>query len=91
VRLPDYSDLSEEQDSIYLDAPMDGTVFVTGPPGTGKTVIAFYRADVLAEKDPDSVTVAMYNRVLNQYTKNAALLKEKPNKTHSFYLILTTI
>lgn len=71
MRLPNYSDLSEEQDNIYLDAPMDGTIFVTGPPGTGKTVIAFYRADVVAEKDEGDVTVAMYNRVLNQYTINA--------------------
>lgn len=72
MRLPNYTSLSEEQDSIYLDAPMDGTVLVTGPPGTGKTVIAFYRAKIIAERNEHDVTVTMYNKVLKQYTKNAS-------------------
>ena len=49
VPLPSYEDLSKEQDSI-LDLPLDGSYLVTGPPGTGKTVMAIYRTQALAKK-----------------------------------------
>ena len=70
MRLPNSKDMSAEQKNIYLKAPLHGSILVTGPPGTGKTVIAFMRADTFARKK-QRVTVAMYNRVLQTYTKNA--------------------
>ena len=72
MRLPNTRQISDEQTAVYLDAPLDGSTLVTGPPGTGKTVIAYLRAHTLAnQKKP--VTVLMYNRVLSRYTSNAGV------------------
>jgi len=74
VRLPNSKDMSAEQKKVYLNAPLDGSILVTGPPGTGKTVIAFLRADTFARKYKGnaSVTVMMYNKVLQRYTEGAS-------------------
>ncbi|WP_020682940.1 UvrD-helicase domain-containing protein [Marinobacterium rhizophilum] len=69
MRMPNTRQITDEQEEIYMDAPMDGAIIVTGPPGTGKTVIAFLRAQVLKRKNL-SVQVLMYNRVLQKYTSN---------------------
>ncbi|OZC48460.1 hypothetical protein CH289_18890 [Rhodococcus sp. RS1C4] len=49
----------------------DGNFLVTGPPGTGKSVMALYRAQILSfdERGP---SVLMYNNMLQQYTEQAA-------------------
>lgn len=71
MRMPNIRQLSEEQLDIFEDAPIDGSILVSGPPGTGKTVIAFLRAQILAKKNID-VTVLMFNRVLRRYTEHIA-------------------
>ncbi|MEZ9038666.1 AAA family ATPase [Vibrio cyclitrophicus] len=71
MRMPNIRQISEEQQDIFEDAPIDGSVLVTGPPGTGKTVIAFLRAHLLSKKR-NEVTVLMFNRVLRRYTENVA-------------------
>lgn len=71
MRMPNARQISEEQQDIFEDAPLDGCILVSGPPGTGKTVIAFLRASLLIKKSQD-VTVLMYNRVLRRYTENVA-------------------
>lgn len=68
MRLPTYEDLSTEQDSVLFGAPYDGRVLITGAPGTGKTVIAIYRA-ITALKQERKVQVVMYNKVLKSYTR----------------------
>lgn len=70
MRLPAFEDLSKEQDLIY-NLGLDGNHLVSGPPGTGKSVMALYRAQVLTfdDRDPD---VLMYSNVLRQYTASAA-------------------
>jgi DNA helicase II / ATP-dependent DNA helicase PcrA len=69
MRMPNSRELSDEQEEIYLDAPTDGSILVAGPPGTGKTVIAFLRARTLSAKKKN-VQVLMYNNVLQKYTDN---------------------
>ncbi len=71
MRMPNAREISEEQQNIFEDAPLDGTILVSGPPGTGKTVIAFLRAKLLAQKKLN-VVVLMFNRVLRRYTENIA-------------------
>ena len=85
MRLPNSKDMSTEQKRVYLNAPLDGEILVSGPPGTGKTVIAFLRAETLARKK-QSVTVVMYNRVLQTYTKNASSESDVNVKTRDSWL-----
>ena len=49
VRLPTYEDIArdEEQLGVY-ETPFDESLFVAGPPGSGKTVLAVHRARMLA-------------------------------------------
>lgn len=71
MRMPNAREISDEQQDIFEDAPLDGCILVSGPPGTGKTVIAFLRAKLLAQKKLN-VVVLMFNRVLKRYTENIA-------------------
>lgn len=67
MRLPNATDLNEEQEQVYLYAPEDGRVLVSGPPGTGKTVLAVLRG-VEAARKGRRVVVAMFNRMLEAYS-----------------------
>lgn len=69
MRLPSYQDLSKEQDRIN-NLSLDGSYLVTGPPGTGKTVMALYRASMLQSKRRP-VKLLMHGRLLSQYTRSA--------------------
>ncbi|WP_152185455.1 hypothetical protein [Segeticoccus rhizosphaerae] len=70
MKLPAFEDLSKEQDLIY-NLDLDGNYIVSGPPGTGKSVMALYRAQVLTFDDREP-SVLMYSKVLKQYTEQAA-------------------
>jgi DNA helicase II / ATP-dependent DNA helicase PcrA len=71
VRMPAYEELSREQDDVCILAPLDKPIVVTGPPGTGKTVIAFYRAEIAA-KAGHRPRVIMYNNVLHRFASDAS-------------------
>jgi len=77
MRMPNSEEISAEQKKIYQHAPTDGTVLIMGPPGTGKTVIAFLRADSLSKSS--KAAVMMFNRVLREFTNNVP--KEKLSNT----------
>jgi superfamily I DNA/RNA helicase len=67
--LPDFDTLSEEHDDI-LTLPLDASCLVTGPPGTGKTVMAIYRASIL-HRSGRKPLLLMYGRLLASYTRAA--------------------
>lgn len=71
MRTPSYEELSKEQDAVCVLAPLDKATMVFGPPGTGKTVVAFYRAEAVA-KSGETPSVVMYNNVLRQYSGDAS-------------------
>ena len=74
MRFPKLIDLDAEQKAIYNGAPPAESILVIGPPGTGKTVMAFHRAaflQALSKKKADRALdprVIMYNAVLATYT-----------------------
>jgi superfamily I DNA/RNA helicase len=70
MRFPTLQDLSEEQRRVY-DLPLSRDYLVTGPPGTGKTVIALHRASMLALANRNPRVLA-YSRLLTSYAGGAA-------------------
>ncbi len=71
MRIITSTDLSDEQEDILFDAPLKDVVLITGPPGSGKTVMAFLRAQALSKKF-DIVSLIMYNKVLSKFSENGA-------------------
>jgi DNA helicase II / ATP-dependent DNA helicase PcrA len=71
MKLPNSTQMSQQQKDVYLNAPLTGNILISGAPGTGKTVIAFLRAQSIS-KQKKKVTVIMFNSVLTSYTSNAA-------------------
>jgi superfamily I DNA/RNA helicase len=69
LELPDFDVLSEEHDDI-LALPLDASCLVTGPPGTGKTVMAIYRASIL-HRSGRKPLLLMYGRLLSSHTRAA--------------------
>lgn len=66
MKLPKRTELSEEQEDFLLDAPLDKPVMCIGPPGTGKTVLALYRAVILSKKQKH-VKLIMHSKLLSHY------------------------
>ncbi len=64
-KLPKNSDLTDEQ-RVVVNLPFDKNHLVTGAPGTGKSVIAIYRASDMANAGND-VLMLVYNRPLKLY------------------------
>src|SRR4051812_17968133 len=69
LQLPTYQELSEEQDSVY-NLPTNGKYLVVGPPGTGKTVMALYRAHQVNGAE-HTAQLLVYNRPLERYLRQA--------------------
>ena len=84
MRTPSYEDLSKEQDAICVFAPLDGATLVSGPPSTGKTVVAFYRAEVAAKKQ-QTPRLVMYNNVLWKYSSNASKNKKVKDGVDTYF------
>lgn len=81
MKMPRFAELDEEQRRIYQGAPPDGSVLVVGPPGTGKTVMAFHRATYLKKLGQDP-RVIMFNSVLSEYVRaNNTHAKDVPVST----------
>ncbi|HVU56083.1 MAG TPA: 3'-5' exonuclease [Puia sp.] len=70
MRLPSFRELSVEQDKIY-NLPLTSNYLISGPPGTGKTVIALYRASMYKKQRKMPVLLSR-SRLLSSYIEDAA-------------------
>ncbi len=70
MRLPTYQQLTEEQVTI-INLPFDKNWVVTGPPGTGKTILALWKVKDLIDLDEEDVQFIVFNRVLKDYATSA--------------------
>ena len=66
MKMPSRKQLKNEQLDIIEDVGLDKPLLVTGPPGTGKTVIAMMRANDQAERG-ENVDLVMFGHVLRSY------------------------
>lgn len=67
MKLPTQQQLTSEQ-KTPIGAPMTQSMIVTGPPGSGKTVVAIYRMRQARQVDPDrTVTAITYGKLLAHY------------------------
>lgn len=76
MKFPNFTDLDKEQRAVYSGAPLEESILVMGPPGTGKTVMAFHRAERLRRLATTKgiptakPRVIMYNKVLATYSSD---------------------
>lgn len=69
LELPRFEDFDPEQDDI-LNLPLDESHLVTGPPGSGKTIMAILRAEMLTKVEEPTLLL-MYGKLLSSYTTAA--------------------
>lgn len=84
VRLPTYDEVArvEEQLNVY-ETPFNESLFVVGPPGSGKTVLAIHRAQMMASADT-AVVFVTYNRMLRRLTALLAKGQIQAKTMHKF-------
>ena len=70
LNLPTFDQLSEDQLEV-LTLPTNGSYLITGPPGSGKTVMAILRAQALKKEFGEDAILLMYGNLLSQYTRSA--------------------
>lgn len=68
MRLPTWRELqAQPEQRNVLEHPLDRSLFVVGPPGSGKTVLALQRARLAAQAGRSSaVAVVTFNRMLRR-------------------------
>ena len=66
MRLPTYDEIARDEKQLEVyETPFDESLFVVGPPGSGKTVLAVRRAQMAASADI-AVVLITYNRMLRR-------------------------
>ncbi|MEV6544821.1 AAA family ATPase [Streptomyces sp. NPDC051665] len=70
MKLPTLLELTPEQEAV-TDMPFEGQHIVTGPPGSGKTVMAIYRAWMLGTAGRPTVLIT-HSNLLHQYCAHVA-------------------
>jgi len=84
VRLPTYDEIArdERQLGVY-ETPFDESLFVVGPPGSGKTVLAVHRAQMLAGAGIPVVLIT-YNRMLRRLVAQLTEGQVQASTMHRF-------
>lgn len=84
MRLPTYEEIAgdEKQLEVY-ETRLGESLFVVGPPGSGKTVLAVRRAQMLAEAKKPAVVIT-YNRMLRHLIAQLTEERVDAHTMHSF-------
>ncbi len=90
INLPSWEELSRDEQVPIVNLPTSGRYVISGGPGTGKTVLALYRASRWRKENPEGkITFLVYNRTLHQYMQDAAEEMNLPDKSvntwHSWF------
>lgn len=84
MRLPTYEEIARDEDQLDVyETPFDESLFVVGPPGSGKTVLAVHRAQMLASNDIPVVLVT-YNRMLRRLIAQLTEEEVQAQTMHQF-------
>ena len=84
VRLPTYEEIARDDEQLEVyETPFDESVFVVGPPGSGKTVLAVHRAQMLAFADI-RVVLINYNRMLRRLIAQLTEQQIQARTMHQF-------
>jgi superfamily I DNA and RNA helicase len=84
MRLPSWDELQEDSDQLeVLEHPLDQPLFVAGPPGSGKTVLAVRRAQLVSGKDK-RVPIVTYDRMLRRLFELLGATGGGAHTMHSF-------
>ena len=87
MRLPTYSEIAKNEHQLRVyEAPADDSLFVAGPPGSGKTVLAIARARTIADQGQDVVMVT-FNRMLRRLV--TSLTKDQPVRIQTMHQFVT--
>ena len=94
MRIPTWEELVRVEEQLeVLEHPLDQSLFVVGPPGSGKTILAVHRAQMVAEAEAAHteverpITIVTFNRLLRRLLALALLDEESgtyARTMHSF-------
>ena len=93
MHLPSWDEIRQiEEQMDVLEHPLDADLFVVGPPGSGKTILAVRRAlQVLGEPDPFEINVTVptvnlvtFNRMLRRLAEILSEGRIAGQTMHSF-------
>ena len=84
MQLPTYEEIARDEAQLgVLEAPFDESLFVVGPPGSGKTVLAIQRAQMLSDAS-NSAALITFNRVLRRLIAQLTEGQVQARTMHSF-------
>ena len=76
IKIPTFEEMSLEQDLVY-NLPTQGRFLISGPPGTGKSIVALHRAarifadETMHVRGKSHVVLVMYSKLLHLWTSSA--------------------
>ena len=84
MRLPTYDEVSRNDDQLDVyETPANKSVFVVGPPGSGKTVLALHRSMMLVEAGVTVVFIT-FGRMLRRLSAELATKPIEAMTMHAF-------
>ena len=84
INLPKWEELSKDEQIPIVNLPLEGNFVVVGGPGTGKTILALYRAarwKSVHKDNKEEVKFLVYNRPLRQFISDAISTMELPESS----------